>query len=279
MTPAYKAILRSVHPPWCKERLIMAVSFDLCAYFDESEDALEKVHAIGGFIAPTHEWDSLQDAWVARVKPTGVSAFHFTDCECGYGEFTEERGWKKEDRLNLIVDLIGLICRYNVYMIGCGVILDDYKGLPTPLGLDKWHFAFQAVLLEAALQAMPLLSEETVAFFFDWKNKQGNAQDLFLTIQQDQKLGAWRNRLGTLTFGHKEFNAPGSIPLLQIADVAAFETRKALSNPITHPDLKERISFQKLREAEKVGVIMRYDKNVLSKIWQSKKDETESLRR
>ncbi len=30
----------------------MGAGFDLCAYFDESEDKSEKVHAIGGFVAP-----------------------------------------------------------------------------------------------------------------------------------------------------------------------------------------------------------------------------------
>jgi len=256
--------------------------FNLCAYFDESQDKSEKVHAIGGFIAPGYEWEALQDKWIARLKPTGVSAFHMTDCECGYREFSDTKGWKPEDRKQLIKDLIEIICRYRVLMVGCGIILDDYKQLPTEngkLGIDEWHLSFQYVLQETARQATPFGAEETVAFFFDWKDKQGNAKDLFFEFQQDNRLEEWHSRLGTITFGHKEFGVPGSIPLLQVADVAAYETRKAIANPITHPHLPERKSLTALRKAEAVGSVSYLENKVLKNILQLKREENEQRSR
>ncbi len=256
--------------------LTMAIRF----YGDESEDKTEKVHAIGGFIGFAEEWDEVQEKWIARVKPTGVSAYHMTDCECGYGEFSDKNGWKKKDRDQLTIDLIEIISKHNIFLIGEGVLLDDYRCLPPVdderemLGHDKWHMVFQGILQDAAIavgEAAP--PEETVAFFFDWKEKQGAAQNLFDYTQKEQRLQIWRHRLGTLTFGHKEFDVPGSLPLLQIADIAAVETRKAIGNPITHPHLNERKCFARLKEAGNVMSIKYLTQPILEIIYELKREE------
>jgi hypothetical protein len=250
------------------------MAFDVRGYFDESQDKQEKVHAIGGFVGTANEWEELQEKWIARVKPTGVKAFHFADCEePGHGDFSDKKGWKIEDRKQLIKDVIQILCSHKVLMLGCGVILDDYKKVRSgQLGKDRWHFAFQAVLLEAAHQLDRFPPEETVAFFFDWRNKRGEAERIFKEFQRTEKLEV-RERLGAITFGHKEFDTPGSIPLLQVGDVAAFEVRKALANPITHPHLLERKSLLKFKEAGRVGPVLIYDGKALRKIWKLKLKE------
>src|ERR1700678_1747026 len=201
----------------------MAIRF----YGDESEDKEAKVHAIAGFIGQASQWELLQDEWISRVKPTGVSAYHMTDCDNGHGEFSDKEGWTKESRTRLTIDLVEIICRYDVFLIGVGVYLDDYNSLSPvtehggALGHDKWHSAFQSVLREAALRVEKCIPKgETIAFFLDWKEKHGMADDLFGWTQCEEQL-PWRDRLGTLTFGHKEFDVVGSLPLLQVADVAA----------------------------------------------------------
>jgi hypothetical protein len=269
---AYRDVLRAVYSRGCRQRIIMA--FDVRGYFDESQDKQEKVHAIGGFVGPADEWEELQDKWIARVKPTGVKAFHFADCEePGYGEFSVKKGWKIEDRKQLIKDIIQILCSQKVLMLGCGIILDDYKKVQNgQQGKDRWHFAFQAVLLEAAHQIDEFPREETVAFFFDWRNKRGEAEGIFKEFQRTEKLEV-RDRLGTITFGHKEFDTPGSIPLLPVGDVAAFEIRKAIANPITHPHLGERKSLLKLKGAKRIGLVLRYEGKVLRKIWKLKLKE------
>jgi hypothetical protein len=254
----------------------MAIRF----YGDESEDKEEKVHAIAGFIGFAEEWDRLQEEWIARVEPTGVSAYHMTDCDNGRGEFSEEKGWTRGERNRLTIDLIEIICRHDVFMLGMGVRLDDYKTLPpvndegVMLGADKWHLVFQGVLQEAAMRvgedAPP---EETIAFFFDWKMKQGTANSIFDYTKEDEDLKPWHKRLKTLTFGHKEFNVPGSIPLLQCADLAAGEVRKALAHPITHPELAERKSLSRLKEADKVWSIKYLDKPVLDALYEYKREK------
>jgi hypothetical protein len=254
----------------------MAIRF----YGDESEDKEEKVHAVAGFIGWANQWERLQEEWINRVKPTGVSAYHMTDCDNGRGDFADDKGWKKEDRKQLTIDLIEIICRYRVFMIGIGVYLDDYKLLPPVtedgelLGHDKWHSAFQAVLREAARrveQSRGMPESETIAFCLDWKEKQGKADELFAACQNAPEL-PWRNRLGTLTFGHKEFNKAGSVPLLQVADIAALETRKSLAHELAHPELPERSSLARLKQAGRVALIAGMDKPYLEALYEMKRE-------
>jgi len=254
----------------------MAIRF----YGDESEDQGSKVMAIAGFIGMAEEWDDLQEKWIARVKPTGVSAYHMTDCECGLGEFSEKNGWSPKDRQQLTTDLIDLIIQHKIFLIGEGLLLDDYKEIPPVtesgdrLGRDKWHMAFQGVLHEAAMSlGDECPPEETIAFFFDWKDKQGSARFFFDYMKTEEKLSSWHHRLGTLTFGHKEFDVAGSIPLLQVADIAAVETRKRIGNPITHPHIPVRKSFLRLKEAHRIWQISYMDKQVLDSMHQSKVKE------
>lgn len=216
MIPAHRDILKSVHPPGCSKRWIMAVRF----YGDESEDKDSKVLSIAGFLGFAEDWDALQEKWIARVKPTGVSAYHMTDCDNGWGEFSKSNGWTALDRRQLTIDLIEIVTQHRILMIGLSMLLDDYRnisvlpGSDTALGGDKWHALFQGILMYAVecmgAEAPP---EETIAFFFDWKQKQGGANFFFDNIRNEKRLSDWRTRLGTLTFGHKEFNVHGSVPI------------------------------------------------------------------
>ena len=254
----------------------MAVSF----YADESEDKDGKVHAIGGFIGFRDEWEIFEERWTGRLKPTGVNAYHMTDCECGFGEFSDKNGWTKTDRDQLTTDLIEIICEHDIFMIGAGVLLDDYRQFgpvdneKVGLGAGKWNFVFQYIVQEACRrvgdQAPP---EQIVSFFFDWKDKHGTADSLFAHMQCDDRLQSWHKRLGTVAFGHKEFDVPGSIPLLQVADIAAVETRKAIGNPITHPHLRERRSLSRLKQAGRIWSIKYFERPVLEVMYELKRAE------
>ncbi len=251
----------------------MAVRF----YCDESEDKESKVLSLAGFIGIAEDWDALQEKWIARVKPTGVSAYHMTDCDNGWGEFTDSKGWNKRDRTQLTMDLVEILCEHKVFLLGLSVLLDDYRSIPPfpgtdkLLGLDKWHLLFQGIFMYAEMLLGPEAPpEETIASFFDWKDKKGAADYFFRDFQSKRHILPWVNRIGTLTFGHKEFDVPGSIPLLQTADIAAVETRKALANPITHPHLPERKSLTRLKQTGRVW-LLHLDKLLLEGLYEGKK--------
>jgi hypothetical protein len=249
------------------------------AYFDESEDSDAVVHSIGGFIGFAEQWDKLQFEWTARVKPTGIRAFHLTDCESGWGEF---RDWPKEERKRLTIDLIDIILKHEVFMIGAVILLGPYNDLPAltgkgnKLGGDKWLAGFQAVIQDAASQASEVRGDESVEFFFDRKiGYVSKAQAIIDEFRDDARLGDWRKKIGTITFGSKEFDAPDSIPLLQVADIAAVETRKAVGNPLTHPHLPERKSMMRFKEENRITRIYKYDQKTLQILYDLKKEEIE----
>jgi hypothetical protein len=272
--PPWRDILRAVHPPECKKRFIMALRF----YGDESQG--QRVIGVAGFLGDGDEWDSLQEKWIARVKPTGAKAYHMTDCDNGWGDFSDKKGWNKDSRTQLTIDLIELICQHNIYLIGEAIVLDDYRELPPvtdagdQLGRDEWHAAFQGVLHEAAASlGDECPPEETIAFFFDWRQKQGGAQFFFDYTKNEERLKPWHFRLGTLTFGHKEFDIPGSLPLLQVADIAAVETRRRIENPLIAPHLGERKSLTRLKQAGRVWSITYHNKATLTAIYELKREE------
>ena len=243
-------------------------------YGDESEDKDGKVFGMGGFIGRAEEWEALQEDWIARIKPTGIKAYHMIDCECGYGEFS---GWPKPQREELTKDLIGLILKRELFMLGFTVMLDDYRSLApldvarVRLGKDEWHLMFQGMCMCAAEQAVPFPKEESVVFFFDWKEKKGDAFTLIDEFRNDDRLGEWRHRLGTLTFGHKEIGVADSIPLLQAADIAAVECRKFVGNPITRPDLPHpRRSFMAFHEAGRILSIKVLEKTIMEEMYADK---------
>jgi hypothetical protein len=252
----------------------MAVHF----YCDESEDKESKVLSLAGFLGKAEDWETLQEEWITRVKPTGVSAYHMTDCDNGQGEFSDSKGWTKRGRTQLTTDLIEIITKYNVYLLGLSVLLDDYESIPQfpgtneCLGRDKWHLLFQGIFMYAVKLLGPAPQSENIACFFDWKEKKGVAYSIFDDIKSNPNLGEWTKRLGTLAFGHKEFDVVDSIPLLQVADIAAIETRKALANPITHPNLSERKSLTRLKQTGRVWML-HLDNIVLDAMYEQKKKQ------
>lgn len=250
-------------------------------YADESEDKDGVVHAIGGFIGMADEWERLEEEWVARVRPTGVSAYHMADCDSMQGEFSQKNGWSKADCTQLTVDLIDVICRHEVFMIGTGVLLADYNRIPpvtsdprVRLGGSEWHLCFGQVTHEACMRlGEEVPSDWTISCFFDWKEKKGLAESLYAQTQTDERLKSWRKRLGPLTFGHKEFDVPESVPLLQVADIAAVETRKRIGNPITRPELAIRKSYQKLVSTGHVWATKVFTFPVLDAMFQMKMED------
>jgi hypothetical protein len=163
----------------------------LQAYLDESADKERRIFSIGGFIGRADEWTSLLLEWIDRIRlhrlPHPIKAFHMTDCEDGGREFRNELGWDDDSRRNLIIDLLEIICKYNVALYSLGMPIKEYelldpvnpeKGLR--LGHTQYHFLFQSVIPDLAreMDESGIPAHEDMAFFFDqnsphefWANK------------------------------------------------------------------------------------------------------------
>jgi len=201
------------------------------AYMDESCDKEQTLFAIGGFLGRSDAWIPLLYEWISRLDPKNlpnpIRAFHMTDCENGWGEFRDDLGWDGDSRRTLIIDLLDIICKYQVGMFGLGIPLRDYKSLDAingvNLGRNEYHFMFQAILADLAieLEEGKLPDHETIAFFFDRNSPHEVWANAVHKASQNDTRFAWRRRIGSLTFGNKE-----QLRLLQVADIGAYETMK-----------------------------------------------------
>jgi hypothetical protein len=149
------------------------------AYMDESADKDRRLFTIGGFLGRSDEWRDLRFRWIERIErsklPRPIKAFHMTDCENGGGEFRDELGWDRDSRRRLIIDLIDLICSYNLGVFGMAIPIQEYESLEpvnsegVKLGRNQYCFLMQAVMTELAIEFEKngFGSHETIDFFFD----------------------------------------------------------------------------------------------------------------
>ena len=173
---SFDDLVRALHAPDSRLKMLATLQ----TYLDESIDRDHRIFAIGGFIGRADEWRELLFEWIDRIHPSKlprpIKAFHMTDCENGGGDFRDELGWDRESRRQLIIDLIAIICRYNVALFGMGLPIKEYERLDhvdpnkrLKLGYSQYHLLFQSVIrdLVKEMDDGSFGGHPRVAFFFD----------------------------------------------------------------------------------------------------------------
>lgn len=76
------------------------------AHYDASGG--DPLLVVAGYVADRLKWKAFRKAWTPLLtNPDGsVSIFHATDFESGLGAFTEAKGWPKERRNEVRVQLV-----------------------------------------------------------------------------------------------------------------------------------------------------------------------------
>lgn len=210
------------------------------AYLDESEDSAAGLYAVGGFVGKAEVWELLRSRWL-ECLPSGVSAFHATDCFSGNEQF---EGVDIPERIELLDRLTGVIVSHEVFLIGYGIDARTYKKLaPKARSNDFLENKYAAPFGGAvglACEAMGNLPGpqdwrilehgeewESCAFFIE--AHKDYSESARRTIASMRSCGdIWfRNRIGQDTYAAK--SGPGAIPLLQTADLGAFLAAKYIS--------------------------------------------------
>lgn len=270
---SFDALIGALHPPESELRMLASLQ----TYLDESIDKDRRIFAIGGFIGRADEWRELLLDWIDRIHPSKlpnpITAFHMTDCETGGGEFRDELGWSRDSRKELIIDLLEIICRYNVALFGMGVSIKEYETLdhvdPNKrfrLGNSQYHFLLQSVIrdLVKEMDDGSFGGYERVAFFFDRNSPHEFwANHLHKRMQQDDDPRS--RRIGPLIFDSK-----AQMRLLQVGDIGAYESMKAIRN-IRYAEGRSRKSFQRLLETNHVWKISAFNEAGLQQMVEEKK--------
>ena len=222
----------------------------MVGYFDESGlDQRSRTVCIGGYVADSCDWFELGRAWCEVLADSRIDCFHMVDFENRQGEF---KNWSNEKRFSFIKEVVSLINSLDVWGIGAGVVKVDYELVSTELAVrkpdrplwwqDPYLFAFYDVIVETCIRAENLAPSEKIAFIFDQQfTYEGRAQKIYRDLQGD---GPWPRsfRLGSLEFCSKR-----EVIGLQVADLLAYELRKALDHKLYEPSRAARKSMVRLK--------------------------------
>jgi hypothetical protein len=193
------------------------------AYFDDSSDS-SRVEFVGcgGVFGEAFNMTVVENLW-CRTTEKLKQPFHSTDCECGHGQFRE---WKKEARIDLMADLVGILCdeALQAHAVGNVVPVPLYREtFPDYHSNDPNRLALRHTFIQMARIARK--KGDRVRCWFEKGSHEGDivrAHEEVSTYRfADSSL---RNRLSGLEFGNK------TLPLLQAADLLAREGYKAMRN-------------------------------------------------
>jgi hypothetical protein len=138
-------------------------------------------------------------------------------------------------RVALLDTLTDLIVEHEIFLIAGTIVVPVYKGfaprrLENDFGGNKYCAAFEFAI-ELACHSMdnspiPRNIGQQCAFLIESNEYSGSAARKIRQLRSDPNLW-WRDRIGTDTYGTK--GVPSAIPLLQVADLGAFLSAKAVA--------------------------------------------------
>jgi hypothetical protein len=256
----------------------------LVAYMDESghsKDPKSHFCGIGGLVADSAKWETLEVSWGSALREAGVKgAFHMRQFAHRQGEF---KGWTEAQRKKLLAKLVETIVELDPVPVGCVIWLDHYNSCPELIRTfyrEPYFMAFQTVTKGAALQALPLGTSgtpegvamvyasqkefgATLAGSVGNERQAGAAQQLWLAMKERTTFGPLMGSYGTAS--------PEELCPLQAADLFAYELTKEFENLLKRPNDSMRWPLRKIlrpiREQEKRQLIQFFDAHDIVRVF------------
>lgn len=192
----------------------------MLVFGDEScDEKKERVFAVAGVVGTEKQWDWLEERWLICCDGT---PFHAKDCESGYGNY---RGRTSEQNKELYKALTIMLAASEMGGFGIALDLAAQKHV-NPDALES--LAYYKCFLEL-IQRMRNCAEynkQIAKFTFD-KRPEGvyNSSELYAIAQNTKD---WNPFLDSeIGFACSKTN-----PRIQVADLFARETMKALDNMV-----------------------------------------------
>jgi hypothetical protein len=226
------------------------------AYFDESGTHSPDLITLAGYVATDKQWGEFKREWEEALEKEdvrmkdGVRIFHMSEFENPYGDFTEEKGWTEQRKIDFQSKLIGIINRRANVGIFTSVDLKAYEECMT--GWRREHFgtpyAFcvKNCLAQVSLWAQHYNRKEPIAYVIE--HGAGYNHEI---NEAFRKAFADEMKRELLRLGSLSFETKGRAVQLQAADMLAYEVWKDESNFHLNPPETRRArrkSFKKMLE-------------------------------
>lgn len=213
----------------------------LSVFGDESSDETkQRVFSVAGVVGSEEMWEAIEVAWVARTA--GVP-FHANHCESDWGDY---RGIPHAENQLLYRDLTTLLA--NSGLAGWGFAIDliaQKKIFP-----DAPDIAYYKGLSEviAAMIIFAANSNQPIRFTFDTREETEYNSAFLYKIYRDQP------EVKVDLFKKITFACSREEPRVQVADLWARETMKALDNLIGPVKRGPRKSWLALKETNRLAI-------------------------
>ena len=208
----------------------------LSVFGDESADETQqRVFAVAGVIGSEGAWAELEAKWVARI---GGIPFHAADCESGHGDY---RGMPEEERQNLYRDLAILLAESGLGGWGFAIDLSAQRRVFPEAPDISYYKCFLEVV--QAMRNCAVYNKETLCFTFDMRRV--SEHNTALLYNMLPAIPSFKECI----FPTIAFECSRDTPRLQVGDLLARETMKALDNQIGPIQRKPRKSWLALYNA------------------------------
>jgi hypothetical protein len=195
------------------------------AYFDasgHSDDPVNRVMTVAGFVSIIDKWIKFETEWNAILKSEGITLFHMTDFVSSRGEFAV--GWRaKTDRRRIFIERLAACLASNVIKsFRATLVISDYNAVNQEFMIEETlgkPYALCAMMCAYTLrqwaESEPV-STPLLYYFEDGDADKGNFE-------------AWHER----TYGERpRFQNKKQAVMFQAADFAGWKMRAAIQGSI-----------------------------------------------
>ena len=223
-------------------------------YCDESYDGdseYPNTLTISGFFSDQPTWEEVEEQWEDINRQYGVSAFHATDLNSGWGEY---RKWCRRKRVCYSKDPLHAVNSEKKRMraYNCGMHADEYRKIISDAGRVKlghpWIACFKSCIAMIARDMETLPATDTLSVVVE-KGSGFDADAVRILGQLAGDPGfAYRHRLTTCAP-----SKPECIVGLQAADLMAYEYFKRLKDRARQAEMRPPLSLIREHNAYEEG--------------------------
>ena len=231
----------------------------LAAYLDDSgNEYTHPVVAAGGYIAKVEQLTELEKNWRFLLEREGIrEPFRMSQAENLVGPFS---GWERTRKDSLISSLIGILKLRIIRPVGCVISVPDFNSVVGREERKKVGGPFSLcaqvclVLISNWITESRYYSSELIDVFFEKGSSiASKLTETYMSATKYQVLRE-KHKINAIVALPKD-----ATPLLQPADLVAYETFKYHLHRTREPQRKMRKSLSAFLEggAEPIGTVLR----------------------